>query len=55
MYGADKFKALYGEIKAIDEGGVIQAPDGFKLEMNGREFEYLRYSWSCASSLLYLR
>jgi len=41
VYGEDKFKALYGEIKAIDKDRVIQAPDGFKLSMNGREFEFL--------------
>ncbi|MGK0272544.1 MAG: glyoxylase-like metal-dependent hydrolase (beta-lactamase superfamily II) [Cocleimonas sp.] len=41
VYGEDKFKALYGEIKAIDKNRVIQAPDGFKLSMNGREFEFL--------------
>ena len=41
VYGEDKFKALYGEIKAIDKDRVIQAPDGFKLSMNGREFEFI--------------
>ena len=41
VYGEEKFKALYGEIKAINKDRVIQAPDGFKLNMNGREFEFL--------------
>ena len=41
VYGEDKFKSLYGEIKAIDKDRVIEAPNGFKLSLNGREFEFI--------------
>lgn len=41
VYGEKQFKEFYGDIKAIDKNRVIQAPDGFKLSMNGREFEFL--------------
>ena len=41
VYGEDKFHELYGIIRPVDEARVIQAPDGFKLKMNGREFEFL--------------
>lgn len=41
VYGEEKFKNLYGDIKSIDQKRVIQAEDGFKLSMNGREFEFL--------------
>ena len=41
VYGEKQFKEYYGDIKPIDEKRVIQAPDGFKLSMNGREFEFL--------------
>jgi len=41
VYGEEKFNELYGTIRPIDEARVIQAPDGFKLNMNDREFEFL--------------
>ena len=41
VYGEEKFKSLYGEIKAIKKSRVIEAPDGFKLSLNDREFEFM--------------
>ena len=41
VYGEEKFKSLYGEIKPIVKERVIQAPDGFKVTMNNRVFEFL--------------
>jgi len=41
VYGEERFNELYGIIRPVDEARVIPAPDGFKLNMNGREFEFL--------------
>ena len=41
VYGEEEFKKLYGTIQPVDEDRVIQAPDLFTLEMNGRVFEFL--------------
>lgn len=41
VYGEEMFRKLYGSIRPIDEQRVIQAPDGFKVELNGRELEFL--------------
>lgn len=41
VYGEENFRKLYGSIRPIDENRVIQAPDGFKLDLNGRELEFL--------------
>ena len=41
VYGEEAFNKLYGTIQPIDEDRVIQAPDLFTLDMNGRVFEFL--------------
>lgn len=41
VYGVENFRKLYGNIRPIDAKRVIEAPDGFKLELNGRELEFL--------------
>lgn len=41
VYGEEKFKQLYGEIKPIDKQRVIEADDGFSLSLNGRRLEFL--------------
>ncbi len=41
VYGEEEFKKLYGTIQPIDADRVIQAPDLFTLDMNGRVFEFL--------------
>lgn len=41
VYGEDKFRTLYGNIIPIDANRVIEAPDGFTLELNGRELLFL--------------
>lgn len=40
VYGEEKFKELYGEILPIDEKRVIEAPDSFKLKLNGRKLKF---------------
>ena len=41
VYGELSFRKLYGSIRPIDADRVIEAPDGFKLKLNGRELEFL--------------
>jgi len=41
VYGADKFRDLYGSIRPIDASRVIEASDNFKVKLNGRELEFL--------------
>lgn len=41
VYGEEKFRKLYGSIRPIDESRVIEAPDNFTLNMNGRELLFL--------------
>ena len=41
VYGEENFRKLYGSIRPIDAERVIEAPDGFRLELNGRELEFL--------------
>ena len=40
VYGEEKFRKLYGEIKPIDEKRVIEAPSFFILELNGRKLKF---------------
>lgn len=41
VYGEENFRKLYGSIRPIDANRVIQAPDGFKVDLNGRVLEFL--------------
>lgn len=41
VYGEEKFRRFYGELKPVDESRVIEAPDGFELDMNGRRLLFL--------------
>ncbi|MEJ2692632.1 MAG: MBL fold metallo-hydrolase [Candidatus Thiodiazotropha sp.] len=37
VYGEEKFKQDFGEIIPVDERRAIEAPDGFRLRLGGRE------------------
>jgi len=41
VYGEDKFRKLYGSIRPIEASRVIEAPDFFKLKLNGRKLQFL--------------
>ena len=41
VYGEDKFRALYGTIRPIDAERVIEAPDNFELDFNGRKLLFI--------------
>ena len=41
VYGEENFRKLYGRIRPIDKERVIEAPDGFNIELNHRELEFL--------------
>lgn len=41
VYGETKMKALYGAITAVDANRVIETPDGFELDLNGRQLKFL--------------
>jgi len=41
VYGEDKFRQLYGTIRPIDSGRVIEAPDNFSIDLNGRRLTFL--------------
>ena len=41
VYGEEAFRKLYGNIRPIDAHRVVQAPDAFTLDLNGRELEFL--------------
>lgn len=41
VYGEENFRRLYGRIRPINAERVIQAADGYKLELKGRELEFL--------------
>lgn len=41
VYGEKQYHKLYGDIRPIDASRVIEAPDLFKLDLNGRELEFL--------------
>lgn len=40
VYGEEKFRALYGKIRPIDDSRVIEAPGFFKLKFNGRKLKF---------------
>ncbi len=41
VYGAAEFKRVYGEIHPIDAKRIIEAPDEFRLDLNGRPLLFL--------------
>ena len=41
VYGAAEFSRMYGEIHPIDADRIIEAPDGFHLDLNGRPLLFL--------------
>jgi len=41
VYGEEKFKQLYGELKPIDAQRVIEAPDNFELTLGERRLRFL--------------
>ncbi len=41
VYGEEAFHKHYGEILPIDSARVIEAPDGFELDFNGRVLQFL--------------
>ncbi|HET7060730.1 MAG TPA: MBL fold metallo-hydrolase [Nitrosospira sp.] len=41
VYGEDQFRRMYGEIRPVDASRIIEAPDGFRLDFNGRPLLFL--------------
>ena len=41
VYGEEKFRKLYGTIRPIDADRVIEAPDNFELDFNGRHLKFI--------------
>ena len=41
VYGEAEFKRVYGEIHAIDADRIIEAPDDFRMDLNGRPLLFL--------------
>jgi glyoxylase-like metal-dependent hydrolase (beta-lactamase superfamily II) len=41
VYGAMEFSRMYGEIHPIDAGRIIEAPDEFRINLNGRSLLFL--------------
>lgn len=41
VYGESEFKRVYGEIHPIDANRIIEAPDEFRMELNGRPLLFL--------------
>lgn len=41
VYGEEKFKQFYGELKPVAEDRIFEAPDNFKLDFNGRTLKFL--------------
>ncbi|NOZ11722.1 MAG: MBL fold metallo-hydrolase [Gammaproteobacteria bacterium] len=41
VYGDARMEALYGAITAVDAERVIETPDGFELDLNGRPLKFL--------------
>jgi glyoxylase-like metal-dependent hydrolase (beta-lactamase superfamily II) len=37
VYGAETFRELYGSIEPVPAERVVEAPDGYRLDFNGRE------------------
>lgn len=41
VYGEAEFKRMYGVIRPVDANRIIEAPDGFTLDFNGRPLLFL--------------
>jgi len=41
VYGEERFRALYGELVPVPAGRVVEAPDGFTLDLGGRPLRAL--------------
>lgn len=41
VYGETEFKRMYGMIRPVDADRIIEAPDGFTLDFNGRQLLFL--------------
>jgi glyoxylase-like metal-dependent hydrolase (beta-lactamase superfamily II) len=41
VYGEAEFRRLYGEVRPVDASRIIEAPDGFSLDFNGRPLLFL--------------
>lgn len=41
VYGQAGFKRMYGEIRPIDPSRIVEAPDGYSVDLNGRPFLFL--------------
>lgn len=41
VYGEERYRALYGEILAIDAARIFEAADGAKIRLGGRELELI--------------
>ncbi len=41
VYGEERFRQDYHEVTPIDSDRVIEAPDGFEVELGGRRLEFL--------------
>ena len=41
VYGEENFRKLYGTIRPIDASRVIEAPDNFEVDFNGRKLQFI--------------
>jgi glyoxylase-like metal-dependent hydrolase (beta-lactamase superfamily II) len=41
VYGEAEFKRMYGVIRPVNADRIIEAPDGFRLDFNGRQLLFL--------------
>jgi glyoxylase-like metal-dependent hydrolase (beta-lactamase superfamily II) len=41
VYGEAEFRRLYGDLRPVDPNLIIEAPDGFRLDFNGRPLLFL--------------
>ncbi|MFP5407334.1 MAG: MBL fold metallo-hydrolase, partial [Gammaproteobacteria bacterium] len=41
VYGAEAARRMYGEIRTVPADRVVEAPDGFAFELNGRRLEVI--------------
>ncbi len=41
VYGEAEFKRMYGVIRPVDANRIVEAPDGFTLDLNGRPLLFL--------------
>jgi glyoxylase-like metal-dependent hydrolase (beta-lactamase superfamily II) len=41
VYGEAEFRRIYGDLRPVDPNRIIEAPDGFRLDFNGRPLLFL--------------